>query len=532
MTKIQTAIGRMLKAIGFPVWTGGTTDILPGGWGRIEYGGNDQGVLALSAVYGCCRVLCQTLGSLPWHVYRTDTKGARHIDEEHPLYPILHISPNAYMDSMQFREALILDLCLTGNAYAEKMFLANRIVGLNPLRSDWMLPLMQGGGYPIADPGLFYRYQPPNGQYRDYKPEEIIHLKNFARGGIIGVSPIRAHAMTHGMYTDSYATNFMKNQGRPSGVIETDKAKTAKDVDYDEKFRADWQKMYSGEGAGSTAILWNGMKYHQISIAPNDAQYIETKKLNAGEIAGAIYGVPLNKIGLSDKTATYASAEQFAIDFRLDTVAPMAERIQQAFNKSLFATQPGVFCALDLDALMSGDKKTQADYYRSLTDGGILTRNEARKNLNYPERPEADLLTVRSYEVDLNQLPALSVAANAGLSQNDIRKEMPAINVTVAPPISDQQLERLIKGVVKGINAGTGAKNRKIRFIRDKNQKLITSEIVDTPMTDAQISKATREIATATAREFLQLEGAPMKRTVKWETDEDGTMLGAEVTEE
>jgi hypothetical protein len=109
---------------------------------------------------------------------------------------------------------------------------------------------------------------------------------------------------------------------------------------------------------------------------------------------------------------------------------------------------------------------------------------------------------------------------------------MPTQHLHIAAPMSEQQLDKLIRGVVKGLGAATSPKNRKIRLIRDKNQKLISSEIVDVPMSEKQISEATRAIAIATAKEFLELQGAPKKRKVTWATDEDGTMLGAEITEE
>jgi HK97 family phage portal protein len=414
------------KALGFPVWTGGSTDVLPGGWGSLEYGNTGYPQASgIAAVYGCWRVLCQTIGSVPWRIYKTDKSGTRIKAEDHPLYSILHDSPNAYMTSMEFREALILGFCSTGNGYAERVTLGGRLVGLSPLRADRVIPLMKNGNYGvIPGPGLIYRYTSLVGDVRDYLPGEIIHLKNFSLDGIRGISPLAVHAIQHSMYTDAYATNFMRNQGRPSGVLESKKPRP-KDPDFNDRLSADWKKLYGGDNAGSTAVLWDEMTYKAISISPNDAQYIETKKLNALDICG-IYGVPGNMIGQTDKSATYASAEQFQIDFVRHTVRPLAVRLEQVINKALFAKEPGVYCELDLDDLLRGDSKTQAEYLRSLVDGGVMTRNEARHTLNLPERPEADQLTVRSYEIDLNALPKLSQAATPAMSQNDVRKEAPA----------------------------------------------------------------------------------------------------------
>lgn len=479
MTKIQTAIARMLKAVGFPVWTGGTTDILPGGWGRLEYGGNlFPQAATVAAVYGCWRVLCQTIGSVPWNIYRTDAKGTRTKAADHPLYEILHNSPNAYMTSMEFREALVLGFCSTGNGYAEKLMLGNRVVGLSPLRADWIIPKMKDGYYVTPGPGLVYEYHPPNGQVTTYLPENIIHLKNFSVDGIRGLSPLQAHVIQHAQFTDSYASNFMRNQGRPSGVLESKKAKP-KDPDFNTRLSADWQKLYGGDNAGGTAVLWDEMTYKPISISPNDAQYIETKKMNASDIC-AVYGVPLNMLGQSDKTATYASAEQFQIDFVRHTIRPLAVRLEQVINKALFSKEHGVFCELDLDGLLRGDSKTQAEYYRSLTDGGIMTRNEARRDLNLPERPEADLLTVRAYEVDLNQLPALSEAATPAVAQGDVRKgtprELPENHIHVATPMAEEQMTRVVGEITRAV---ASSKRKKILILRAKDGTILGGETIE-----------------------------------------------------
>ncbi len=268
--RIQKTIQNFLrKALGFPIWTGSTTDILPGGWGTLEYGGQASAAGNIAAVYGCWRVLCQTLGSVPWNIYKEDPKtGTRTKAFDHPLWPVLHDSPNAYMTSMEFREALVLGFCSTGNGYAEKAVLGKRVVGLNPLRADLMIPKMKQGGRIVPSPGLIYEYHQVGGAVKDYSPDQIIHLKNFSLDGIVGLSPLRVHAIRHAMYTDAYATNFMRNQGRPSGVLES-KKKRPPEPDFNERLSADWQRLYGGDNAGGTAVLWDEMTYKPISISPN-----------------------------------------------------------------------------------------------------------------------------------------------------------------------------------------------------------------------------------------------------------------------
>jgi HK97 family phage portal protein len=528
----QRVVARLLfgkKAIGFPVWQGSTQDYPPGGWGRLDWTDSGQtSAIQLATVYGCCRVLCGTTGSVPWNVYREDKSGTRTKATDHWLYPLLHDSPNAYMTSMEFREAMIMNFCLRGNAYAEKVLLGKRVVSLNPLRADMITPKLVGGQ-------LVYEFHGLQGQTKTYQPEQIIHLKNFSMDGLVGLSPIRENAMRNAHYTENFGANFMRNQGRPSGVLQSKKPKP-KDPDYNDRLSKDWQKLYGGENAGSTAVLWDEMEYKQISISPEDAQYLETRKLNSSSIAGEIFGVPLNMLGHTDKTATYASAEQFDIQFVKHTVRPLFVRIEQVFNKGLLSTEPGVFCEMDLDALQRGDSKTQAEYFATLTNHGIMKRNEARRKLNLPEVSYADMLTIQANMVDLDKLADLSEAATPGLAQADIRKtgatSDPAKalenHLHVGMPMSDEQITRIIKAIT--VSAST--RSRKVRLIRGKDGATLGAEIAETPMEEEQIARAAKEIAVNAANEIMRAQPPAKLQRVRLVREADGTATGAEITED
>lgn len=523
MNAIQKVFAKILqKAVGFPVWRGSTTDIPPGGWGRYDWTeGGSGSAIQLATVYGCYRVLCGTVGSVPWPVYIEDKNGTRTKATDHWLYPLLHDSPNAYMTSMEFREAMMLNYLSRGNAYAEKVGLGKRIVSLNPLRADLMTPKILGGQF-------VYEFRGLRGQVKTYQPDQIVHVKNFSLDGLVGISPIRENAIRNAHYTENYGANFMRNQGRPSGVVESDKPKP-KDPDFLERWKSDWAKIFGGDNAGGTAYLSDGATYKPISISPEDAQYLETRKLNAASIAGEIFGVPLNMLGHTDKTATYASAEQFDIQFVKHTVRPLAVRFEQAFNKSLLSKEPNVFSELDLDALQRGDSKTQADYFATLVAHGIMARNEPRRKLNLPEIPYADKLTVQANMVDLDKLPDLSAAATPALAQADIRNsgKSDSDHVHVCQPVSDEQLTR----VLKALTANSAQRSKKIRIIRASDGSTLGAEVTETGMGEEQIAKRAAEIADTAAREVLR--DLPKARTQKVSMirSGDGTTLGLEISE-
>jgi HK97 family phage portal protein len=393
---IQKAFARLLglKAVGFPSWN--STGPWPSSVLDANSGGN-YGALQLATVYGCIRVRGQTIGSLPFHVYREDKSGERTKAIDHWLYPLLHDSPNAYQTSMEFREAMERAFCLWGNAYAGIEKLGNRVVALNFLRPDWMQVQWD------LNKKLVYHYTPFNGVSQDYAPEQVLHVKNFGSNQFWGDSPIRNYAINHAIEAQNYGRFFLQNLGRPGGYLKFKTARPTSD-DAAAKLRADWQGIHGGpENAGKTAVLWNEAEYVPLGVPPDEAQYIQTRNFSIEEIAGGIFGVPLNLIGHTDKTATYASAEHFDIAYVKHTVRPQCVRYEQAFNKALLRAEPGIYCEHDLDGLLRGDSAAQAAYYATVHSNSGMTANEFRRKMNLPAStdPGADELMIQSNMIPL-----------------------------------------------------------------------------------------------------------------------------------
>lgn len=368
---------------------------------------SDEGVMALAAVYGCARVRCGTIGSLPLHVYKDGDKG-REKAKNHPLYPLLHDSPNAYMNSMEWREAMQLGLDLRGNAYSVKESIGSRITALNFLRADRVTPKVSSDGV------LTYEWQGPKGMV-SYSADRILHLKNFSFDGINGLSPIGIvrEVFAKALATQQYGSSFFRNGARPGGVLKHPKVLSPEARD---KMRSDWNTIYQGSNnAGNIAILYEGMDYAQIAISPDDAQFIETTKMNVADIA-AIYGVPLNMLGHSDKTATYASAEQFDIQFAKHTIKPLAVKWEQALTNTLIAVNSNHYCEFDMESLLRGDTASQIAFVSQAVQNGIMTRNEARRKFNLPDMEGGDDLTVQSNMIDIADLEKLVAAKNPAAS--------------------------------------------------------------------------------------------------------------------
>ncbi len=176
-----------------------------------------EGALRIGTVYACVLVLADGVASLPLNLYlRLDPSG-KELATSHPLYRILHIRPNPWMNSSTLRSMLMMHLCLWGNAFAEIMRDdIGRVTGLFPLRPDRMQrPVLTAAG------GLIYRYQMPSGGYIDMPDVDVLHLRGLSNDGLWGYSPIalQREALGLALTAEEFAARFFGNSAQPGGVL-------------------------------------------------------------------------------------------------------------------------------------------------------------------------------------------------------------------------------------------------------------------------------------------------------------------------
>ena len=139
-------------------------------------------------------------------------------------------------------------------------------------------------------------------------------------------------------------------------------------------------------------LLDGGLTWSALSIDPQDAQMLETRKFSGEQIC-RIFGVPPNMAGEVSNTSNFGTGvEQQSIGFDRWTVLPHKVRIAGEWTRKLFpvvgARTPEFFVWWDDDFLLSGDSKAIAAYLRAGLGGnqlpGWISRNEARRKVNLP----------------------------------------------------------------------------------------------------------------------------------------------------
>lgn len=330
--------------------------------------------LQLTAVYACVRVLAEGTASLPFKLARVDDDGEREPITDHWLYRLFAQRPNAFQNPFEFREMLQGHVALRGNAYCQIVGKADGSVSdLIPLNPDRVK-------VDVASSGDWrYRVKQQDGSEVVLARQDVFHLRGLTSDGIMGISPIAAarSAIALGLSAQAYGERFFANDAQPGGGwIEYPgqfKDKAARDV-----FRESWQKQQSGLNRGKTAVLEFGMKYHQLAVNNDEAQFLESRKFQVSEIA-RMFRVPPHLIGDLDRS-TNNNIEQQSLDFIMYTLTPWLVRWEEAIRYTFLLDTPDDDLDIEfpVTGLMRGDSTARSNYYASGIVNGWLTRNEAR----------------------------------------------------------------------------------------------------------------------------------------------------------
>lgn len=346
---------------------------------------NERTAMQTTAVYACVRILAEAIASLPLHVYKYREDGGKELVHDHPLYSLLHDEPNPEMTSFVFRETLMSHLLIWGNAYAQIVRDgAGRVLGLYPLLPSQMDVDRDPKG------NLIYTYSRQSDENPNFKTmgdivlrsDDVLHIPGLGFDGLTGYSPIAMAKNAVGMTLacEEYGASFFANGANPGGVLEH--PGVLKDPS---KVRESWNSVYKGvTNAHKVAVLEEGMKYHQIGIPPEEAQFLQTRKFQINEIA-RLYRIPPHMVGDLEKSS-FSNIEQQSLEFVKYTLDPWVIRWEQALQKALLL--PGekgkYFIKFNVDGLLRGDYASRMNGYATGRQNGWFSTNDIREmeNLN------------------------------------------------------------------------------------------------------------------------------------------------------
>ena len=388
---------------------------------------NERTAMQTTAVYACVRILAEAVASLPLHVYEYQDDGGKKLVHEHPLYYLLHDEPNPEMTSFVFRETLMSHLLIWGNAYAQIIRDgAGRVLGLYPLLPDKMEVQRDDRG------NIYYVYSrnsDENPVFKEYgniklKAEDVLHIPGLGFDGLIGYSPIAMAKNAVGMTLacEEYGASFFANGANPGGVLEH--PGVLKDPS---KVRESWNSVYRGvNNAHKIAVLEEGMKYQQIGIPPEEAQFLETRKFQINEIA-RLYRIPPHMVGDLDKSS-FSNIEQQSLEFVKYTLDPWVIRWEQSLQRSLLL--PGekgkYFIKLNVDGLLRGDYQSRMNGYAVGRQNGWFSANDIREMENMNPIPDEEGGNLYLVNGAMTKLADAGAFAGADNGQQKEEEKLPA----------------------------------------------------------------------------------------------------------
>ena len=367
--------------------------------------------MQMTAVYSCVRILAEAIAGLPLHLYRYTPDGSKVKAVDHPLYLLLHDEPNPEMSSFVFRETLMTHLLLWGNAYAQIIRNGKgEVVALYPLMPNRMSVDRDKHGQ------LYYTYtrasdEAPtmNGMTVLLPPSDVLHIPGLGFDGLVGYSPIAMakNAIGLAIATEEYGAKFFANGAAPSGVLEH--PGTIKDPS---RVREAWMSQFGGSAnSGKVAVLEEGMKYTPISISPEQAQFLETRKFQINEIA-RIFRIPPHMVGDLEKSS-FSNIEQQSLEFVKYTLDPWVIRWEQSIQRALLRPEEKkrYFAKFNVEGLLRGDYQSRMNGYAVARQNGWMSANDIRELENLdriPAEAGGDL-----YLVNGNMLPMQHAGAFA-----------------------------------------------------------------------------------------------------------------------
>lgn len=336
--------------------------------------------MQLTTVFTCVRIVSEQIGKLPFLVRERVGKGLIKA-ERHPLYPLLTLSPNPEMAAMVFKQAVVAQMLLWGAGYVEvQRNNAGQIVAFWP-RGAWATRPVRSARTGVLE---YETSDNPDHATKYISQENMIYLPYVSLDGMVGMSPISCarRAFGTGLALDKFGARFFANYATPKLALEVPNRMKPEDKD---RARNDWEAGQSGANQHRLAILDNGMKITQLSIPPEDAQFLQTSQVSDRRIC-AMFGVPPHMAGDLDK-AIKSNVEQQGIEVLQYTFSPTMTRMTQEFQRKCFPTvgrsSGRYIVGFDVREMMRPDAASRQSYYQSGIQNGYLTQNEVREEEGY-----------------------------------------------------------------------------------------------------------------------------------------------------
>lgn len=330
----------------------------------------EHGAMALPAVWRAVTLISGTIAALPLDAYRypapdtrqkqTDTAAARLLADPHPD-----------LTAFELWELGMGSLCLWGNAYFLK--LRNQLGEVVELW--WIAPSRVKTGR-ASDGSKVYVFdgdiEHPRGD------DTVLHIPGFGYDGTVGLSPIRVARQSLGtsLAAEQYGGSLFGSAGLATGILTTD---MRLEQDQADALRARWKEQGTGlASAHDIRVLGSGARFQQLTIPPEDAQFIQTRQYGNSDVA-RLFGLPPHMLAEVEKSTSWGTGiEQQVTGMVVFTFRTWLERVEQRLTKMWRRDQLPDRAKYNLNGLLRGDSAQRAEFYNRMWNLGAFSTNEIR----------------------------------------------------------------------------------------------------------------------------------------------------------
>ncbi len=329
--------------------------------------------LQASVSFACARVIAQGISQVPLKVFKSREDGGADVQTKHPLYRVLHDSPNHWQTSFEWREMTALHLVFAGNAYSQitrdNQGNVRELLPLNP-RDIKVKMVNHAPVYEVTR----------NGNKVTLDSDIILHLRGTSWNGYEGLDGVALakEAIGLSLATEEHGAKQFSNGATVPGILSTEQSLTAEQL---KTLKDSFREAQAGlDNAWKIMITHGGLKYQATGINNEQAQFVEVRKFQIEEVCRHFGVLPI-MVGHADKTATYASAQQMFLAHLVHTMGPWYSRLEQSFNKNLLTDadrEDGIYTKFIDRGMLRGSHTERAAFYKDLSGIGALSPNEVR----------------------------------------------------------------------------------------------------------------------------------------------------------
>lgn len=363
------------------------TDWLLGGQSASGLCIDRMSILASAPVVRALQIITGWIGKLPLEVYKADKSGSADVDEEHPAQWLLSHHPSDLYTPRDFKKTMSFNFLVHGSAYGW----IQRENGVDP--SEIIILNPEYTGVTWRDKKLMY-YTRINDRDELILPENVLHWKNLSWDGIrpINMLDVLRDAFSVGIAAQSYANHFYKNDATPKMVMEfPQKVDDAQAHSIKER----WEKAHQGvKNSHLLGIIGSGGKLNVMDVNHEATQFLQTRQFEIACTISNIFGIPKTWLGIDGDSAGYNGLEQIHRGFLNNTLDDILVGIEEECERKLLRESQRIrdshYIEFDRRSLERADSKAYAETLVSMVNGGLMTENEARSELNLPVASGAD----------------------------------------------------------------------------------------------------------------------------------------------